>query len=183
MARGDRWREAFPLPLVAIAVLLLALIAITPNLVSNGKPAAGSLESTAELLVDHPGDQNATSFYVHGVGTVRYDNITISLGGNVSWPPPSSYSSLKYRDHLAWNETVAGVASTPLNPVAVRVTALYTDTTGATALFEGIYVFDVSSGALQYETYLPGPPSSATSSLGDLPINLLLNLAPSGSAV
>jgi amino acid transporter len=181
-ARTDRLRAWFPVPFVAIVVLMLALIALTPNLVSNGRPSAGSLQTEAELLVDYPAGQNVTHLYVKGIGTVDYATITLALAR----PPPGSPPALArftFNATTQWNDSILAGETTALDPVAVNVTAVYTDPTGTTVDFVGEYEFNVTAGYLYWVSYLPSPSSIASAPLSALPITFpLTSVTPSGGS-
>lgn len=173
----------FPIPLVGAAVLLAVLILLTPNLISaGGGPAAGSLATQAELVVDHDPSGAVTQFYVHGLGDVRYARITVALDPNVSWPAPSSIPTNDWTNATTLNGTLALVVDTAANPVAVNVTAVYVDPTLATVWYLGTYVLDVSGGMLSIVPLLPGAASISPTPLDALPLELLLTASSTGVA-
>ena len=165
-SRSDRIRAWFPLPFVAIVVLLVVLIFVTPNLVST---QAGGLCSEAQLLVDWSAGPsvNLTHFYVRGICTVRYDSIMLGLGTNVSAPgvfsPPASSNSLNFTNVTWWNQSIVASATTPVTPIALNVSAVYIDSSLNTARFTGTYAFDVSGGRLYYQSYPSGSGGSRRS--------------------
>ncbi|HUI38622.1 MAG TPA: hypothetical protein VLY85_03220, partial [Thermoplasmata archaeon] len=154
-------------------------IIITPNLVSIGRPAAGSLETEAELLVDRATNQNVTHIYVKGVDDVRYTSIVISLNGSVPWPPSGTAPS-GFPNVSNWTDVIVAALVTPLNPVAVNVTAVYVDANNVTARYTGLYEFNVSSGMLYSEALAPAAGSIASTPLNDLPITFFLEIASVG---
>ena len=180
-SRGDRWRRWFPLPYVAIVVLLIVLIFVTPNLVSS---QAGGLCSEAQLLVDwsSAAPTNLTHFYVRGICTVRYSSIMLGLATNVSpagsFSPPPSPGSLNF-SNISWsNGSIVATATTSDNPVALNISATYIDPNQNTVRFVGTYAFDVAGGRLYYATFPPpsgGIPSVPVSSL---PLTFTLTEAP-----
>ena len=146
--RFGRLAHYAPLPFVAVTVLLIVLILITPVLVSSGQPAPGIL-TQAELVVDRlPG--NATMhFYVHGLGTtVRYAEIWIGVALGFNW---SAVSRTPWRS-LHWNiwqnDTFVLTSSyaSDDNPIALNVTAYYSSS-GGSAWYGGVLAFYVTSGA------------------------------------
>jgi hypothetical protein len=182
-ARTERLRDWFPVPFVAIVVLMLALIALTPNLVSNGRPSAGSLQTEAELLVDFPSGQNMTHLYVKGIGTVDYASITLALARPPAGSPPATAATFAFNATSRWNDTILAGETTALDPVAVNVTAVYTDPTGTTVDFVGEYEFNVTAGYLYWVSYLPSLSSVSSAPLSALPITFpLSSTTPSGGA-
>lgn len=173
----------FPIPLVGAAVLLAVLILLTPNLISaGGGPSAGSLETQAELVIDHAPNGALTQLYVHGLGDVRYARLTIALAPNVSWPPLTSVPSAAWTNITSQNETLALVVTTPANPFAVNVTAVYTDPTSATVWYFGTYAIDVSGGMLTIVPLTPGTASISPTPVAALPLELLLTASTTGVA-
>lgn len=171
----------FPIPLVGAAVLLAVLILLTPNLISaGGGPAAGSLATQAELVIDHAPTGSVTQFYIHGLGDVRYARIVVQLDPNVTWPAPSSVPYADWTNTTAMNGTLAIVVDTPANPVAVNVTAVYVDPTSTTVWYLGTYVLDVSGGMLSIVALLPGASSISPTPLSALPLELLLAASSTG---
>ncbi len=190
MGRGDsavttvrgRWREYFPLPFVAITVLLLVLIALTPNLLSLGTPAAGTLETQANLIVDGLPGENATHYYVQGIGLVRYASISLALAR----PPPGGAPSapdFAFPNATVFNETIEAAVTAGWDPVALNVTAVYIDPTGVTVDYLGTFEVNVTAGLLVVTSYLPAPASTSSTPLSDLPITFPLELvAPPGGS-
>ena len=177
---SDRLRELFPLPFVAVVALLLVLIVLTPNLLSLGHPAAGSLETEAELLVDRVPNENVTHLYVQGLGTVRYASITLAFARPSAGSPPSA-PAFRFGNQSVWNDSVLVGMTTSWNPVAVNVSATYIDANGAVAYFVGVFEFNATSSDLVSESYFPSPPTSSTTPIGALPIAFLLDSVPPGS--
>ncbi|HEV2166495.1 MAG TPA: hypothetical protein VGS23_05925, partial [Thermoplasmata archaeon] len=170
----------FPLPFVAVVVLLLVLILLTPNLLTLGRPAAGSLETEAELLVDRPAGGNLTHLYVEGIGTVRYASITIALARPPSGVPPST-PAFNFTDRTVWNDSIFAAETTAWDPVAVNVSATYVDTNGAIAYFVGVFEFNLTAASIATESYFPGPPSVTSTPVSALPLTFLLDSVPPGS--
>ena len=177
---SDRIRELFPLPFVAVVVLLIVLILLTPNLLSLGRPTAGSLEAEAELLVDRVPGQNVTHLYVEGIGTVRYASISIALAYPPSGAPPSS-PMFSFSNRTVWNDSIVAGETTSWDPVAVNVSATYVDTNGAVAYFVGVYEFNITSSTIVSEAYLPVPRPRRARRLDALPLTFLLDSVPPGS--
>jgi hypothetical protein len=179
--RWERVGRFFPLPLVSVAVLLIILIFITPNLTSP----AGTLPTQAELLVDRVVGVNVTNFYVRAIGTARYDVVSVSLAKNAVWPPVLPPSPpLNFSNTTSQTNTLGIGVSTPLNPVALNVTAVYRGTSGTCVEYVGTYVFYTvfATQTLEYVDLTPsstgGTQSAAVSSL---PLPLLLNSVPLGA--
>jgi hypothetical protein len=169
-------------PFVGVAVLLVALILLTPNLFLSSSPG---LETRAELVVDRASVSRNTTFYVESIGTsTRYQSIIVGLAPLPVWPYKGSMSTLSGWSWTNGTDTLVLTASEPVNPVAVNVTVKYTDPAGVTTEYVGVYGFYLNSTTLTLDamTLLPGtsaPP--AATPLADLPIFLLLAIqTPSG---
>jgi hypothetical protein len=134
----------FPTPLVAVAILLVVMILLTPVLLSSSQPAPGSIEAEVELIVDYVSGGNAMHFYVRGLGaSVRYADMTVRVASGFPWNagvPTASGANWT----LAVNETdvLAAIYSTGQNPVALNVTVLYS-VPGASAYYIGVFAFDL----------------------------------------
>ncbi|MCI4336782.1 MAG: hypothetical protein L3K17_06260 [Thermoplasmata archaeon] len=179
----NRLGDLFPVPMAGVAVLLVVLIFLTPNLLSAaGGPAAGSLATQAELFIDRTTTGSTTDLYVHGFGDVRYASITLQIATNVTWPPPAHLPASSWNTTLTLNETLAAITSTSANPFAVNVTAVYIDSTMTTVWYLGTYVIDVSGGVLSIDALLPGAGSISPTPIDDLPLALLLSGYGSGVA-
>jgi hypothetical protein len=175
---GNRLRLWFPPPLVAIVILQVVLIGLTPELLPGG--SAGSLATEAELIVDRVGGENVTHFYVEGLTQVRYTEITLQLANDSAWPPPGS-PTFHYGAWEYWNQSLVAVVMSAANPVALNVTSTYVDSSGASVTYAGAFEFNVTAGTLYYETYLPGSSGPVASvPLSDLPIPFVLSVSPSG---
>jgi hypothetical protein len=178
--RFDALRGFFPTPFVAIVALLLVLIVLTPNLLSTATPSAGSLPTEAELVVDRVASDNVTHFYVRGLGGLRYDSIVVSLATNVSWPPKNPLANVTFGAPAVWKDVLDSIVTTAANPVVVKVTATYVDTSGARVAFVGVFAFDVSGGTLYEFDYVPAGSAITSTPLSTLPLTLLLETVPPG---
>ncbi len=135
-------RALFPWPLVGVSLLLATMIILTP--VIFGPIVPGSIETSAELLVDHPASGDATNFYVRAYGdTVRYSSISIAYATNFSWTGAFPSGPLNWTDWQNGTDLLSlqllGVA---VNPVAINVSAVYT-LGGASATYVGLIAFDL----------------------------------------
>ena len=178
--RTDALREWLPVPFVAIVVLLLVLIVLTPNLLSSKAPSAGSLPTEAELIVDRAPSDNLTHLYVHGIGGVRYASISVALDRNLTWPPGSSLRSLRFPPATTWNNTLDASLSTGAVPFAVNVTAVFIDAAGTQVNFVGVYAFDVASGTVSQIGFVPASNGVTTTPVDQLPLSILLETVPPG---
>lgn len=174
-------REYFPWPLVGAVVLLVVLIFLTPNLLSSANPAAGSLVTEAELIVDRVLGSNVTHFYVEGLGNVRYAEIRAGVDPNVSWPPPPSATNLTFTNLSNGTNVLALAFNSPANPVAVNVTVLYVDQSGGTVEYWGIYAFNTSAGYLNVGALDPLLPTYPPTPVGSLPLTILLSSGVPGT--
>jgi hypothetical protein len=175
------WGRLFPLPFVGVSVLLVLLIFLTPNLLLGGRPAAGSLATEAELTIDHPAGGNVTHFYINGLSSVRYSLIQAQMCTNLSWPAPASQANLTWQNASWGVDVLAAVFSTSANPVAVNVTATYTDAAGATVEYYAIYEFDLGGASLIGTPLAPGQSSFGTTPLDSLPVTILLATTTPGA--
>ena len=173
-ARSVQW------PFVGVAILLVILILLTPNLLQSGNSAAaGSLQARAELIVDHPAARNTTYFYLESFGaTARYQTVDIGLASGFSWPFTKSPSSLTR--WTWWNATDVLVAtvSNRSSSVAVNITVQYTDSANVTAYYVGLYAFNFNSTTQTFYgialiSGISAPPSPFP--FGKFPIYLLLH--------
>ncbi|MGC2290162.1 MAG: hypothetical protein WA688_09965 [Thermoplasmata archaeon] len=162
-------------PFVGVAVLLIVLIILTPNLFSTG---AAGLETRAQLIVERAAAGGNTSFYVESIGTsTLYRSVAVGLAPLPSWPYNGIASDVHGWSWTNGTDTLVLVATNATNPVAVNVTVKYIDPSGVSTEYVGVYGFNLNDTtlALQAVNLLPGaaaPPGSTP--LADLPIFLLL---------
>jgi hypothetical protein len=141
--RGGGVGRFFPLPFVGVALLLAVLIVLTPILTANGQPAAGSIFSQAELIVDALPGNVSTHFYVRGEGTTaRYDEIRMGFAVGFNWTGGFPAGPLNW---TVWQNassvlSIDGVVNQ--TPVAVNVSALYS-AGGVNVLYVGIFAIEV----------------------------------------
>ncbi|MCI4327372.1 MAG: hypothetical protein L3K16_07045 [Thermoplasmata archaeon] len=181
--RSETLRRWFPTPFVAIVVLLVVLIVLTPNLLSSASPSAGSLPTEAELIVDHASGDTVTHLYVRGIGLVRYTSIAVVVVGNFSWTSPPSSSNLSFGKPTKWTDVLAASTATASNPFAVNVTAVYVDASGTTVDFVGTFAFDLAGGVLSEIVYVPSTGGVTTTPENQLPLAIVLEtVAPGGSS-
>jgi hypothetical protein len=155
MNRGNRVSDLFPWPLVGVALLVALMILLTPVLIAaSGPPAAGSVSSYAELIIDALPGNNSTHFYVHGLGTTtRYSHINLGFADGFLWTGAFPKGPLNWSDWQNFSSVLAVISEVNQNPVAVNVTALYS-VNGASALFVGVFAVFVGT-----------PPGSSTDTL------------------
>lgn len=179
-----------PLPLVAVAILLVVLILFTPVLLPTGGQPAPGIFTQAELIVDRIPGNGSTHLYVHALGTtVRYSEIWLGLayGFDYSGSGAPSWSSLNWTSWSNESDVLSLSVVSARNPVAVNVTAFYLSP-GGCAWYVGIVAFYIGSGpsptgvALYSATPtsglgLPGPTPVDNASL---PLTILLPLTASG---
>jgi hypothetical protein len=150
----NRLAGLFPGPLVGIALLLAILIVLTPVLTSNGQPAAGSIFSQAELIVDALPGNSTIHFYVRALSsTARYSEIRFALATDFNWTGSYPAGPLNWTDWQNASAVVAIESSTNESPVAVDVSALYS-ANGASALYVALLALEVGT-----------PPGSMTDTL------------------
>ncbi|MHB1435445.1 MAG: hypothetical protein ACYCPN_04815 [Thermoplasmata archaeon] len=167
---GDRiaWRRYFPMPWVGFAVLLLALIILTPVLYSTGPPAAGTIFTQAELVVDSNGTM--THLYLWGVSDVRYQSLSMGIATGFSpWnhrPPGGAFRWTTATDALA----VLGFTNQDV--FAVNVSALYVSQ--GSACYGGVVAFNLSASSLATQSFTPGLSVPSAISLNSLPLSIAL---------
>jgi hypothetical protein len=154
MRRGRQLSEFFPWPLVGVALLLGILVVLTPILTANGQPAAGSIFSQAELIVDALPGNSTTHFYVRALSvTARYTEIRLALAFNFNWTGGFPGNRLNWTDWQNASNVVAIDAMADRLPVAVNVSALYV-ANGASAYYVGTFALTIGT-----------PPGSSTDTL------------------
>lgn len=176
-----------PWPLVGVALVLVVLIVLTPVLLSlGGAPAAGSVFTQAELVVDRVASANSTHYYVRAEGaTVRYAIILVSWATGFTWTGSGSPDWSKLNWTVATNVTnlLTVTVSSGANPIALNVSAYY-DSNGI-ALYVGVFAFYMTGASGSPANSLLGvsPTSGVTvapvTSVSSLP--LLIPLADVGA--
>ncbi len=173
--------ELFPWPFVGVAVLLVVLILLTPNLLSaGGGPAAGSLETQAELIVDRTVADPTLHIYLTGLGIVRYASLSLAWSTNFSWPPPTTVASGNWTNRTWANQSLTLQGATVLDPVAVNVSAVYVDPSGATVWYTGLFAFHVANGLLYTVELAPGASPVSPTALTNLPLAFPLTASSTG---
>jgi hypothetical protein len=180
--RTETLRRWFPTPFVAIVVLLVVLIVLTPNLLSSANPSAGSLPTEAELIVDHASGDNVTHLYVRGIGLVRYTSIAVAVEGDFNWSSPPSPSILTFGTPTTWTDVLAATMTTAADPFAVNVTAVYVDASGTTVDFVGMFAFDLAGGVLSEIVYVPATGGVTTTPQSQLPLAIVLETVSPGAS-
>jgi hypothetical protein len=143
----SRFGGLLPGPLVGIALLLAILILLTPILASNGPPAAGSIFSQAELIVDALPGNMTSHFYVRALSsTARYSEIRFSLATDFTWTGGFPSGHLNWTDWQNASEVVSISSVANTTPVAVDVSALYS-ANGASAYYVGLLALYLSTPA------------------------------------
>jgi hypothetical protein len=176
-----------PWPLVGVAIVLGVLIVLTPVLLSlGGPPAAGSVFTQAELIVDRVPGGNTTHFYVRAIGaTVRYAAIEVSWASGFSWTGTGTPDWAGLNWTIATNVTdfLSVTVSSAANPIALNVSAYY-DSNGI-ALYVGVFAFYVTNASgspadsLLGVTPTPGVALATATAIASLPI--LVPLADVGA--
>ena len=176
-----RISELFPLPFVAVVVLLVVLIFLTPNLLFSGNPPAGSLVTEAQLTIDAPPGAMVLHFYVGGLSAVRYSVLSATLVTNLSWPPPTNLSGLNWTNASYGTDVLAAAFQADGNPVALNVSATYVDSAGVAVTYWGLYAFNVTGSTLYTTALDPRLPTVPPTPVDALPITILLETASPGS--
>jgi hypothetical protein len=173
--RRRKIRELFPTPLVGIAVLLAALIVLTPNLLTNGSPPAGSILAQAELIVDRaPGADAPLNLYVKGLSLVQYESINASLARNYNWTLATPVSNLHWVNFTNESFALILAISTLFNPVVLNVTVTYT--ASGYEVFAGLLAFWVTGSSLWIRSLSSEVTAPGSTALSALPLTLLLGV-------
>ena len=175
-------RPPAPWGLIGIAVLLLLLILATPGLlVGAGEPAAGSPAAEAVLWIDvTPG--NVTHFYVEGVAHPRYAEIRLATSALPDWPFMGRAGELPWGNWTNASDVVVLAMTSDENPVAVNVTVVFVDASGAIGDYVGLYGLFTSDSTVHIEPMLSGlDPGTNAYPVGALPEALPLLASPVGA--
>lgn len=176
-----RW---FPLPFVGVSLLLVLLIFLTPNLLSSGSPAAGSLGTTAEFVVDRVPSSNVTHVYVYGLSSVRYTAIHLRVASNVSWPPSADPARYVWANASNGSNVLVVTYASTADPVGFNVTAVYTDAAGTAVEYAGTFAVHFAAPTLYVDELSGGTLSATTERLTATsePLVFLLGTVPGGGS-
>jgi hypothetical protein len=185
VTRRETIARYVPARLATLALLLVVLIVLTPVLLSNGQPVAGSILAQAELIVDHVSGSNVTNFYLRGLGTTtRYSQMSIDVATDFNWTGAFPTGSLAWRTGASGSDLLAVFLNASANPIALNVSALY-QTPGGSALYIGEIAFELGAPAGPTATNLyaasptPGLAVSSSNPVSTLP--LIIQLVDVGS--
>jgi hypothetical protein len=134
-----------PWPLVGIALLLVALIVFTPELISNSHQPGPGLLTQAELIVDKIPSNATLHFYIWALGeTIRYDEIRIGVATSFNWtgPGPMPWNQLNWTQWDNDSDVLSVIFASTANPVALNISAHYVSPSGST-WYVGILSFYV----------------------------------------
>lgn len=171
-------RTRFPIPLVGTATILAVLVLLTPVLVDTGGPAAGSVFTQAELVVDPGSGAGPLHLYLHGIGNVRYAELSLALADNYSWGQgvPSGWGAATNGSGL-----VELSAESALGTVAVNATAHYVDSSGGSTWYFALLGLSETGSTMRFVSFTSGVvvPSSIPLASSDFPYAILLaNVGP-----
>ena len=175
---SSRLQTIAPVPFVGAAAILVALIVFTPVLLASGP---SPLAVRAELVVYRVVGSPTTQFYVHAVGSdVPYATIDLALGSGFAWSGGSCPGTVANWTYVNETNRLDLLAVTDEDPVLVRATATYNQSSGPT-IYAGELAFDVVNPGSSGESLTivpcastPGlsPPGSIATA--DLPLSLYL---------
>jgi hypothetical protein len=174
----ERLRRYFPVPFVAAVTLLALLVLLTPNLITFGNPAAGSLETQAYLVVDRASGDNVTHLYLRSLGNARYHSVRIDLAIHAPWPPPANLSAVNWTRSINETNVLVAALATVADPFLANVTVVYVDPAGVTEQYIGEFEFHFSGGDLNVATFTPGLASVSPTPQDTLPVYLPLLALP-----
>jgi hypothetical protein len=142
-----------PWPLVGVALLLVALIVLTPVLVANTHQPGPGLLTQAELVVDKiPMNDTPLHFYIWALGeTIRYDSIHVGVASAFHWnaTTPMPWNNLTWTQWYNGSDVLSVIISSTANPVALNISAHYVSPSGNT-WYVGLlsfYVLEAPSSA------------------------------------
>jgi hypothetical protein len=164
-------RHLFPIPLVGTAVVLVALLLVTPILFESGPPAPGTYQVQAELIVSV--GTAGTEFNVRPVGaTVSYESITIGAASDFTWSGTCPSSGLHWTTWQNSTDTTGDILWLTWGTMAMNITATYS-TAGGTAIYAAKLAFNVSGGTFSSAACYGATPVG-TQPVSNLPMELLL---------
>jgi hypothetical protein len=134
-----------PWPLVGIALLLVAFIVFTPELISNSRQPGPGLLTEAELIVDKIPENATLHFYVWALGeTIRYDEIHVGVATAFNWTGGGSpvWSQLNWTQWDNGTDVLSVILASSANPVALNISVHYVSPSGST-WYVGILSFYV----------------------------------------
>jgi len=188
--RRETLARYFPAPLVATALLLVLLIVLTPVLVPNGQPAAGTIFTQAQLTVDATGTSNLTNFYLHSPeSNVRYAQMQVFAATGFNWTGGFPSSPLNWTPVVNQTDLVAAYFSSTANPIALNITIFYSSA-GSQAYYVGDFAFYVGYPLGSSSLHLFSVSTTVGTSLGpgvnsvpvsDLPEYGVIDLSDVGS--
>ena len=182
-----------PVPLVGIALVLVAAIVLTPVLVTNSHQPGPGILTQAELVVDKAPGNSSLHFYVWALGeTIRYDQIRIGVAPSLNWSgmTPIAWTGLNWSEWHNGSDVLSVIVISSANPVALNISVHYTSPAGST-WYVGLFAFFVAVTAppLGESLYSATPTSgvAVTSPIAvsndTLPVAILLaDVGPGGAS-
>jgi len=143
---GGRLGYFAPWPLVGIAVLLVALVVLTPVLVSNTHQPGPGILTQAELVVDKASGNATLHFYIWALGeTIRYDEIRVGIATSFDWAgtTPISWHGLNWTQWHNGSDLLSVIVASTANPVALNISVHYVSPSGST-WYVGLLAFYVA---------------------------------------
>jgi len=163
-AAASRLGAAAPLPFVALAAILVALIVFTPVLLASGP---SPLEVQAILGVYRAPGSATTSFEIHGYDPdVPYRFLNLSVGTGFAWTGACPTGPLTWSYTNTTNQTATTLASSSA-PLVVNASAVYGQGSGRT-VYAGELAIEVTNQNTSSETLVfvvcPSTPTLPTPS-------------------
>ena len=163
-AAASRLGAAAPLPFVALAAILVALIVFTPVLLASGP---SPLAVQAILGVYRSPGSTTTSFEIHGYDPdVPYRFLNLSVGTGFSWSGVCPSGPLAWSYTNTTNQTATTLSSSA-DPLVVNASAVYGQGSSRT-VYAGEVAIDVTNPNTSSETLVfvvcPSTPSLPTPS-------------------
>lgn len=180
-----------PWPLVGVALLLLALIVVTPVLVANSHQPGVGILTQAELVVDKTSSNATLHFYVWALGeTIRYDSIQVGVATGFGWDGSAAvnWTGLNWTQWTNDTGVLSVIVESTDNPIALNISAHYVSPSGST-WYVGIFAFYVAVTAPPNgETLYSATATSGVAVTPSTPVNndtlpapiLLANVGPGG---
>jgi hypothetical protein len=181
-----------PWPVVGVALLLVALVLITPVLLANSHQPGPGILTQAELVVDKTSRNSTLHFYIWALGeTIRYDDMRVGVATGFNWTgsTPIAWNALNWTDWHNGSDLLSVIVASDANPVALNISVHYVSPSGST-WYVGLLAFYVglTSPPLGESLYSATPTSGValTSPLAvsndTLPVAILLaDVGPGGA--
>jgi len=124
-----------PWPLVGVALMLVALVVVTPVLVTNTHQPGPGFLTQAELVIDKISSNATFHFYLWALGeTIRYAEIRVGVADGFNWSgtTPLAWNQLNWSEWHNGTNLLSVAVSSVANPVALDISVHYVSPSGST---------------------------------------------------